>query len=146
MYLPAKRVLMDHYELFNAQHFAGKLPSIPIHVARMGWYGEYRPASDLGQPKSYPYGVIYLGNLLKVPAPGWRGMLLHEMIHAHLALVDREDPINIDASISEQHGPMFTKECNRIGATLRWPVVSVEASWAWPWGALDPTHLDELHD
>lgn len=68
---------------------------------------------------------------------GWRGTLLHELIHIRLSEHTQGDP----------HGPVFTRECNRIGAVLGLPPVAEGDSWAWPGGSVLrqlPEHEIEL--
>lgn len=76
----------------------------------------------------FPHGRVVLSSAVQ-PKCGWRGVLLHELIHAQIGpdLDEHED------TKVEYHGPIFAAWCNTIGAQLGIPHVSVEDCWAWPW-------------
>jgi hypothetical protein len=68
---------------------------------------------------------------MNMPKCGWRGILLHECIHAYL----EHGPGELEHADTrvEHHGPLFAAWCNSIGRKLGLPPVSVEDCAAWPW-------------
>lgn len=135
---PSKREIHEQFRTFNADFFGGALPEVPIHWRRMLAYG----ACCEPCPK-YPHGLIELSTM-HMPPCGWRGVLLHEMVHLHL---DQRGVDEWDSGEVAYHGPRFTAECNRIGALLGLPEYGDEASWYWPHahleGGLDEPGTDE---
>lgn len=132
---------MRQARLFNARFFGGVLPEIPVHWRRASsYYGMWH--FDATKRKRFPNGLIVLSTNIDVPG-GWRGILLHEMLHAWLFYtVEAESDGDTDAA--EDHGEAFTEAANRIGAQLKLPLVTEHDSWSWPWGVLDEDDLTEI--
>jgi hypothetical protein len=139
---PPKSEVMRQQRLMNARFFGGSLPEIPVYWrACTRYYAEYKHPH-----RQYPNGLITLSSK-NLPRCGWKGLLLHELIHAFLYHTHQEDHPAKDATILEDHSANFTREVNRIARALKMPEVDVSESWAWPWCLL--THIDiseEFHE
>lgn len=135
---PSKTRLVRQARVYNGRFFGGVLPELPIHWCRMGCYAQFRTPTP-----AYPDGRILLSTTEEAPC-GWRGILLHELIHAYLWHTKTDQ--NIGGTIMEDHGREFTAECNRIGRALGLPEAQDSDSWAWPWHALDGDDLHDVHE
>lgn len=120
-----KRDLYREFSLFNARFFDGRVLPPAIHWCRMRQYGEWVPPCS-----TYPHGRIFLSTM-GMPKCGWRGVLLHEMVHAWLESSHGE-PDHEDTKVAH-HGPHFAAWCNAIGAELGLPETTIADCWAWPW-------------
>lgn len=128
--VPTLRALEKQFATYNRLFFRGALPDVKIGLYDMSnHYGFWEPPAR-GQPPGAPYGHIVLS--FEPPRRvGWRGILLHEMIHVWLHYTRHEDyPFPEDHAAV--HDAAFTRECNRIGRRLGLPEVSEEESWSWP--------------
>lgn len=124
-------------QAYSDLYFHGALGGLQIRTARLardwGWY-EY--------PEEFPpQGRVSLNR--SMDETQWRQVLLHEMVHAALAIADSPDEFEHGETV--QHGPRFTKECNRIGRRLGLPDVTEDDSWAWPMVLFTPD-LEPLFD
>ncbi len=104
------------FDAYNIQLFGGRLTQPRILVRNMKtdlarWY-----TPDAGRPR----GCIVLAGNKRHPG-GWRASLVHEMVHVAIAEEENDD-----------HGPLFTAECNRVGAILGVEPCEVWDSWNWP--------------
>jgi hypothetical protein len=135
---PSRGAITRQQRVYNGRFFAGALPELPVHWCRMGCYAQYRMPSP-----AYPDGRILLSNTEDAPC-GWRGILLHEMVHAYLWHTAKDR--STGGTVSEDHGHEFAAECNRIGREMGLPEVSDSDSWAWPWHHLDSSDLHDAHD
>ena len=131
---PTPKDIRAQFRLFNAYHFRGLLPPValrwrPLETAYAVWY--------YPEPR-WPNGCIVL-SAHDDAACGWRGVLLHECIHAWLELRYGYDFEADTSAESEHHGPVFTRECNRIGARLGLPPIDEDSSWSWPHGLWVPS-------
>lgn len=121
---PTKKALHDHFRMINQLFFGGVLPPVAIHWRRMRGYG----LSEEPTPR-HPLGLICLSTG-EMPPCGWQGVMLHEAIHLRL---DMDGIDEGHEGTVPHHGPIFTAECNRIGAILGLEEVEIEDSWAWPY-------------
>lgn len=125
---PSKRALRKVFDRCNSEHFGGVLPPVDLETTLEHEYGSFCPPCG-----EHPFGVIYVNTRLTAQLLcGWRGVLLHELIHAYLFFMSPEVD-ELDADEVAYHGPVFAAEANRIGATLGLPRVDESSSWAWPW-------------
>lgn len=132
---PSRDEVRAEYRLVNELFFGGVLhPELPIHwVASTKFYGDCE-----GPCERWPYGRVRLSTG-EMPQCGWRGILLHELIHLacdmegfHHELAGRQPPDEYEHGTIEFHGAQFAAHCNRIGAELGLPTVEEEDCWAWP--------------
>lgn len=125
---PSRDEILNQYRVFNADFFQGKLPEVPVHWRRMAAYGTYC------EPDArHPFGYIEL-TVDDMPPGGWRGTLLHEMVHLRL---DSRGVDEFETGEVPDHGPRFTAECNRIGKLLGIPAYCDASSWYWPHAHMD---------
>jgi hypothetical protein len=118
---PTKKQLYSAFNKYNSLLFYGALPPVPIHYRRMGSYALYQEPCW-----KYPLGIICIGDI----APGgWKGVLLHEMVHVYLDLADLDE---YEHGQCAWHGPAFTRQCNRIAGILGLPSVDMDEAHAWP--------------
>ena len=122
--LPSKQEVYATSAFYSKAFFGGVLRPA-IHWCRMRNYG------DCFEPEGkYPYGLIRLSTMLPRRV-SWHGVLLHEHIHCYLDIlyphVDEWEHGTVP-----YHGKVFQAECNRIGAALGLPEVSLEECWGWP--------------
>lgn len=108
------------FDEYNARFFGGKLTRPKFRLQTMK---RYLALWHWPCPQ-HPAGLLILSNS---PAPkhflGWRGTLLHELVHVFVGERDRDN---------DDHGPVFTRECNRIGRLLGLSDVLEGDSWKWP--------------
>lgn len=129
--------MRDTVEAYSDLFFHGVLHHLPVHWASLGADdGHYDPPS-----RRYPWGIVRLSTDLTEDL--WRGVLLHEMVHAAVAL--GEDVDEWEHGVVPYHGPRFAWACNYIGSRMGLREIDVEESWAWPWSALryEPVLDDE---
>jgi len=126
---PLKTEVRQQFILYNTAFFGGALPNIPIHFRKLknadAHYWDPYPGK--------PNGLIVIDPASDFPC-GWRGLLLHELLHAWLETwrVDEFDTGDV-----QDHGPVFTAEANRIGRLLGLPDVDESESWCWPGAAFE---------
>lgn len=107
------------FDDYNVLFFGGKLSRPKFRLQAMkNFYALFHwPCPQ------HPAGLLILSC---TPAPkhflGWRGTLLHEMIHIWLSEHDENDV----------HGAAFTRECNRIGRVLGLSDVDLDDAGRWP--------------
>ena len=137
---PDDRELRRAFYHANHKYFRGRLPT-----PRLFWQRLPQTYAEYEAPRARGRGAIYVNPRLQPPAAsgGWRGLLLHEMVHLAVDLTNVDE---FDHGSVAWHGPVFTRECNRIGRVLGIPDTNEEDSWAWPWGAFDPDDLEPTAD
>ncbi len=135
---PSRVLLQRQFRVYNGVHFGGVLPEIYVRWRYIADYGRFHIPSAVP-----PHGRIEISTMYVAPC-GWRGILLHEMVHAYLWHTARDR--NTDTTLSEDHGGPFVVECNRIGAKMGLPAVTDSDSWAWPWHGLDRDDLHDFHE
>lgn len=100
----------ERFSLFNKQFFGGKLPLPRLCVSyartRLGTMS-YKCRREQGRPVFCDY-TIRLSNYYDMPEKELEDVLLHEMIHYHIALNKIRD--------TSAHGVMFRKTMERINA------------------------------
>jgi hypothetical protein len=111
------------FEMYNAVLFGGRLQLPAIMVRRMidcaRWYEPEPEWADSDKPH---YGLGLLVMSMSADHKGtWRATLLHEMVH-----------MAVPGDEADHHGPVFTAECNRVGALIGIEHVEIEDSWCWP--------------
>ncbi len=117
------------FQEYNRRFFGGVIhPDLPVHWKKLKHFGDSQDPC-----KRYPHGLIRLSTS-SIAACGWRGILLHEMVHVYLDFHDvdewQDGPV-------PWHGPRFVEEANRIGRELGLPEVTEETAWYWPTFAYD---------
>jgi hypothetical protein len=123
-------------EAYDARLFRGRMSARGVRVAwcrSRRYYGSYSPASRV---ICISADIAPLGAL-----GGWRGVLVHEMIHADLHLSGL-DPALSGSDIAEDHSEIFWARTRRIGRALDLPDCAEWEAWAWPWCLGDGTDLD----
>jgi SprT-like family protein len=100
---PGDPELLSLYEEINARHFAGALPSIPLH-----WEPELATIGALKAPGFVLQGVtngdrILLNDALRTDERKARAVLCHEMVHVLLR-----------SSRGTSHGVAFQRELRRL--------------------------------
>ena len=153
-------LLLDHFDRFNDEFFDGKLPRLEVKMGQCSSprtvLGEYAHRGDHGMLGEITINKRLFHNGVKgvIVEDGTRpgflryvdDVLLHEMTHAYCHLVLYQ----IESSY-RGHGPVFTAECNRIGAKIGLdPVRSSKSRKAieahmhkcnhWPWCVRDPAY------
>lgn len=104
--------LKREFDLLNAEHWDGKLPSIEIRGSRsiedmgMYWWPEH-PLEDI--PETYRI-LINLNHSREVQ----RKTLLHEMCH-HAVFLDNKYLFMADEGLIWWHGKEWRKEMRRVG-------------------------------
>lgn len=129
--VPTPRALREQFDTYNRLFFHGALPPILLEIQHLPyWYGAWdRPGTRLA--KGSPHGRIVITSALSMPrCIRWRGILLHEMLHAWLHFTDRAE--TIDQDTDEWHDHRFAAETRRIGRKLGLPDLPDDEAWAWP--------------
>lgn len=121
---PTRSEIRNQFDTFNADFFGGKLPRVRLQMRNMN----NCEGVQLEPSKRYPNGLIVLGWPCRSPS-GWRGVLLHEMIHIHLDIKGVDE---VEWGEEPYHGPRFAAECNRIGRLLGIPEYHDEECYQWP--------------
>ena len=139
---PTREQLRVTFELYNARYFGDRLRTPALHrVASAAIYG------DCTEPcAGFPAGRIRISTRIAAPRAGWRGILLHEMIHHALIARGHARTMPHDATNAEWHDAAFTREANRLGRRLGLPRVAQSDAWAWPWGGMVARDLHDLFD
>lgn len=123
--MPTKAEIARTFEMYNAVLFGGRLQVPNIMVRRMRDCARYywpEPGRDKGEYSSETLrmGLLVISSTVHHKMT-WRASLLHEM--AHMAVIEDEN---------DDHGPLFTSECNRVGVLIGLDFVEIEESWNWP--------------
>lgn len=117
--------MREAFDTYNATHFGGALPPIALQLSR-----SLRDYGSCSQPcRTWPWGRIRISSLLDMPHVGWRGVLLHEMVHA--SIWQREGDFGEEPDGG--HGADFERECARIGRAIGLPDAGEDEACYWPW-------------
>ncbi len=137
--LRGEYALYCYFHWFNEEFFKGWIPEPAFDVFRMRGHrvGSFLP---YGANRALPDGLIQIDYHTLHHTRQWKGVLLHEMIHAWNRLR------GIDEDEYDGHGPAFAEECNRIGKRLRLPTVTEEECYGWPFCVFTTEYRDKEDD